>query len=235
MSVCVCVYTDASNVHAWRQLYSNLSAKTNSHVCSGAFVDFLQIVTGDVVMQASVKSAEAARIEYEQALQQGQTAALAESRGSSMFALKISIGAGDRTTVVLGYQQFLISRRGQYEYALALRSEKAMKADGSMSLPEVVVSVSITDTDGLKSVNIQKPEMSCAYQAASAVNMWCGMQKYSNAENKLDFDQAQIRFPSYNQAQVDLNPSVRDQQDAAFPREVQPPKSLASLLGEHQA
>jgi len=141
----------------------NQFARTNITHTSHSLTHTQTGAAGNRVLQATVKTKEAARMDYEQAVQKGETAALAESRGSSMFALTISIGDGDRTTVTIGYQQFLTSRRGQYEYMLALRSSKGA-SDGT--LPEVLVDLDITDADGIKSIHIAKPEMSCAYQSA---------------------------------------------------------------------
>jgi len=167
----------------------------------GAFVDSLRIVIGSVLMQATVKEAEVAQVEYQEAKEQGKTAALAESRGTTSFALKISIGAGDRTEVAVGYQQYLTSRRGQYEYVLALKPRANRQAS-----PDVSIDLTVRDADGLESVNIQEPEMRCAFSDTSAVNMQCGMDRYAgDAQKRLDA--ASIRFSSLNTAVVSLRPT----------------------------
>ena len=176
----------------------------------GAFIDYMQIVVGSEVLVATVKAAAAARADYVEAKEGGKTAALAESRGNGMFELQISIGAGLSTVVTISYQQFLTSRRGTYEYTLALRSDPlSLLSDnwggGAPSTPEISVDLTISDIEGMKTVTIQKPEVRCGFQATAAVDLNCE-----------DVDQvgssASIRFDSATQARVTLAPTAAQQQ-----------------------
>ena len=172
----------------------------------GAFIDYMQIVVGSEVLVATVKAAAAARADYVEAKEGGKTAALAESRGNGMFELQISIGAGLSTVVTISYQQFLTSRRGTYEYTLALRSDPlSLLSDNwggrAPSTPEISVDLTVSDIEGMKTVTIQKPEVRCGFQATAAVDLNCE-----------DVDQvgssASIRFDSAKQARVTLAPTA---------------------------
>ena len=178
-----------------------------------AFISSLFIFTGDIVHRATVSAAKAAREEYERAKQQGQTAALAastKSKAGKTITLVVSVGAGEEATISIGYEEWLTSRRGQYEYNLALKPGPGGPLEPGL-VPQVLVDVEITDIDGLQSVNVQKPAMSCAFQTTSAVDLTCGMRG-PNARR----DAAQIRFLTSNRASVILRPTQDDQQDAEW-------------------
>jgi hypothetical protein len=178
-----------------------------------AFISSLFIFTGDIVHRATVSAAKAAREEYERAKQQGQTAAMAastKSKAGKTITLVVSVGAGEEATISIGYEEWLTSRRGQYEYNLALKPGPGGPLEPGL-VPKVLVDVEITDIDGLQSVSVQKPAMSCAFQTTSAVDLTCGMRG-PNARR----DAAQIRFLTSNRASVILRPTLDDQQDAEW-------------------
>jgi hypothetical protein len=198
---------------------SDRTAQVLLNIPSGAFIDFLHIVIGnDYTIQGTVKLEEEAREEYEKAVSEGKTAALAASKGNEMFVLEIFVAAGARTVLTVGYQQFLTSHRGRYEYTLKLFSlnpSLTYLSDLSSlarTMPVVSVDLEIRDTDGLASVAVEKPAMKCAYQSTAAANMRCGMEKYKLAANER-FDAASVRFPSLTEAKIVLEPSAQDQQD----------------------
>ena len=178
-----------------------------------AFISSLFIFTGDIVHRATVSAANVAREEYERAKQQGQTAAMAastKSKAGKTITLVVSVGAGEEATISIGYEEWLTSRRGQYEYNLALKPGPGGPLEPGL-VPQVFVDVEITDIDGLQSVNVQKPAMSCAFQTTSAVDVTCGMQGANSRR-----DAAQIRFLTSKRASVILRPTLDDQQDAEW-------------------
>lgn len=83
-----------------------------------AAVHALQMTIGERIIVCQVHRRERARQEYEQACDQGQSAALLEQQRPNVLQMNVAnIMPGDRMEVELGYTELLVPTGGVYEFA----------------------------------------------------------------------------------------------------------------------
>ncbi|HSV59343.1 MAG TPA: VIT and VWA domain-containing protein [Variovorax sp.] len=82
-----------------------------------AAVDGLTVRLADRVIHAQIREKQKARIEYEQARQEGKTAALLEQHLPNVFQMKVAnILPGDEVQVELRYNELLVPQAGSYQF-----------------------------------------------------------------------------------------------------------------------
>ncbi|MDX9724239.1 MAG: VIT domain-containing protein [Myxococcota bacterium] len=86
-----------------------------------AAVNAMRIVIGERVIEAEIRKREEARAVYEEAKQEGHTAALLEQERPNVFTQSIAnIAAGEDIEVVIGYVQSLTYDAGEYEWVFPM-------------------------------------------------------------------------------------------------------------------
>jgi Ca-activated chloride channel family protein len=87
----------------------------------GAAVDTLKIVSGNRVIVGEIKERQEAKIIYEEAKRQGQTAALLEQERPNIFTSSVAnIGPHDNVVVQIEYQESIKQTGGTYSLRLPL-------------------------------------------------------------------------------------------------------------------
>ncbi len=82
-----------------------------------AAVHGMTMTVGERVVEAEIREREQAREEYEQALQNGQTASLLEQQRPNVFQMNVgNIQPGDEITVELRYTELLVPQDQVYEF-----------------------------------------------------------------------------------------------------------------------
>jgi len=105
-----------------RQVYKNAGKKPLEAIyvfpaSIRAAVYALKMTIGERVIQADIRQREEARQEYEQAREQGRSAALLEQQRPNVFQMNVAnILPGDRIEVELRYTELLAPEDGVYEF-----------------------------------------------------------------------------------------------------------------------
>ena len=84
---------------------------------SRAAVHGMTVTIGDRVLRAEIREREQARAEYEEAREEGRSAALLEQERPNVFMMSVAnIMPGDQVEVKLEYSELLVPDRGVYEF-----------------------------------------------------------------------------------------------------------------------
>ncbi|XP_078611702.1 inter-alpha-trypsin inhibitor heavy chain H4-like [Branchiostoma floridae x Branchiostoma japonicum] len=114
-----------------------------------AFISNFSMVINDTLYVGTVMEKGAARQAYDAAVEAGESAghvAQESPRGREEFRISINVGAEEKVTFQLTYQEFLVRRLGIYEHVISIRPEQI--------IPDMRITVDLRESQGFSFLRV---------------------------------------------------------------------------------
>eukprot|EP00058_Branchiostoma_floridae_P021639 XP_002607129.1 hypothetical protein BRAFLDRAFT_118666 [Branchiostoma floridae] len=114
-----------------------------------AFISNFSMVISNTLYVGTVMKKGAAREAYDAAVEAGESAghvAQESPRGREEFRISINVGAEEKVTFQLTYQEFLVRRLGIYEHVISIRPEQI--------IPDMRISVDLRESQGFSFLRV---------------------------------------------------------------------------------
>eukprot|EP00058_Branchiostoma_floridae_P021636 XP_002607126.1 hypothetical protein BRAFLDRAFT_118667 [Branchiostoma floridae] len=114
-----------------------------------AFISNFSMVINDTLYVGTVMEKGAARQAYDAAVEAGESAghvAQESPRGREEFRIAINVGAEEKVTFQLTYQEFLVRKLGIYEHVISIRPEQI--------IPDMRITVDLRESQGFSFLRV---------------------------------------------------------------------------------
>lgn len=153
-----------------------------------AFISNFTIATGGETYVSKVERKENATQIFNEAVGSGQTAGLVDAREGNVFAIKTNVGAAEKLTFTLTYEQLLERRLSKYEQVINLNPGQLVN--------DMEINVFINES--LPVVNVNVPELK---------------QKSNELVEDLEKNSVAIVSQDSNIVNITYKPSIDEQRD----------------------